>query len=129
MSQKRLFIGSLPFTTTEGEILRIFVQEGKVVDVTLMLDDRRRSKGMGFVEYANEEDALRAKTRFHNYKINDRTIIVDFAKEDPLKTEEGQQKFNEAFNRRGPRFSRFDKKLEKKQFKKFGPGNKIGRGK
>lgn len=127
MIQKRLFIGSLPFTTTEGEILRLFVQEGMVVDVTLMLDDRRRSKGMGFVEYASADDALRAKTKFHNYKLNDRTIIVDFAKEDPLKTEEGQQKFNEALTRRGPRFSRFDRKLEKKQFKKHGTGNKKKR--
>ncbi len=119
MNSKRLFIGSLPFTTTEGELLRLFVQEGKIIDVTLMLDDRRRSKGMGFVEFENQEDALRAQQRFHNYRMGNMKIIVDFAKQDPLKTSEGQANFSEALARRGPRFARFDKKLERKQSKRY----------
>lgn len=114
-SSKRLFVGSIPYTTTEGELLRLFVQEGKVIDVQLMLDSFRRSKGMGFVEYERYEDAQRAQARFHNYKLQDRKIIVDFAKEDPLKTQEGQQNFYEAQARRGNRFEKFDKKLNTRQ--------------
>ncbi len=124
MTSKRLYIGSVPFTTTEGELLRIFVQEGKVVDVMLMLDDRRRSKGQGFVEYDRAEDAERAKERFHNYRIGDRKIIVDFAKTDPLETDEGRQNFSEAYERRGPRFQKFDRRLERKQGRKFGASSK-----
>ncbi len=114
-SNKRLYVGSVPFITTEGELLKIFVQEGKVIDVTLMLDDHRRSKGQGFVEFENEEDAIRAKDRFHGYKIYDRKIIVDFAKTDPLETEVGQKNYLEAIERRGERFTGFDRRLERKQ--------------
>ncbi len=120
-SNKRLYVGSVPFITTEGELLRLFVQEGKVIDVTLMLDDHRRSKGQGFVEFENEEDAIRARERFHGYKIFDRHIIVDFAKTDPLETEEGQKNFQEAQSRRGERFAAFDRRLERKQGRLHGP--------
>jgi len=120
-SNKRLYLGSIPFNTTEGELLRIFVQEGKVIDITLMLDDHRRSKGQGFVEFESEEDAERAKDRFHGFKIGDRKIIVDFAKVDPLETEEGQRKYADALNRRGERFSAFDRRLERKQGRLHGP--------
>lgn len=121
MSNKRLYVGGIPFTTTEGELLKLFVGDGKVVDVVLMLDDHRRSKGQGFVEFEQEDDAVRAKEKYHNSEFMGRRMIVDYAKADPLQTPEGKAKFEDALVRRGPRFEKFNRRIERKQGRKFGP--------
>ena len=87
---KRLFVGSLPYNFTEGQLLGLFIAEGKVVSVQIPLDKFHHSRGMGFVEFENLDDAIRAKEKYHNFPIGDRTIIVDFAQLDPLSTPEGQ---------------------------------------
>jgi len=89
-SSKRLFIGSLPYRYTEGQLLSLFVEEGKIIAVRIIHNKWGRSRGMAYVEFENEKDAVRAKEKFHNYRVGDRTIIVDFAEPDPLSTPEGQ---------------------------------------
>lgn len=92
---KRLFVGSLPYKTTEGELLSLFVTEGKVVAVRIIHNRWGRSRGMGYIEYENVADAVRAKEKYHNYQMGDRTIIVDFAQPDPFLTPEGQQRWQQ----------------------------------
>ncbi|MDD2482894.1 MAG: RNA-binding protein [Candidatus Shapirobacteria bacterium] len=103
---KRLFIGSLPYRFTEGELLSLFVAEGKIISVRIMHNQWGKSRGIGFVEFENLDDAIRAKTKYHNYYIGDRTIIVDYAEADPFLTAEGQARHEEALkdhpNRRQP---------------------------
>ena len=96
---KRLFIGSLPYRFTEGELLGLFVSEGKIVSVRIMHNQWGKSRGLGFVEYENLNDAIHAKEKFHNYIIGDRTIIVDYAEPDPFKTEEGRARHEQALER------------------------------
>lgn len=98
---KRLFIGSLPYKFTEGELLSLFIPEGKIVAVRVMHNKWGKSRGMGYVEFENEADAIRAKEKFHNYHLDDRSIIVDYAQPDPFLTEEGKQRHLEAQARRG----------------------------
>jgi len=93
---KRLFIGSLPYHFTEGELLSLFIAEGKIISVRIMHNQWGKSRGIGFVEFENLDDAIRAKTKFHNYYIGDRTIIVDYAEADPFLTAEGQARHEEA---------------------------------
>ena len=95
-ASKRLFIGSLPYRFTEGELLSLFIVEGKIVSVRIMHNQWGKSRGIGFVEFENLDDAIRAKTKFHNYYIGDRTIIVDYAEADPFLTEEGRARHEEA---------------------------------
>jgi RNA recognition motif-containing protein len=76
---KRLFIGSLPYRFTEGELLSIFITEGKIVSIKIVNNRWGRSRGMAYVEYENLDDAIRAKEKYHNYYLVDRTIIVDYA--------------------------------------------------
>lgn len=93
LKNKRLFISGLPWGFTESQLLKLFVTYGRVVDVRIIKDHRGRSKGIGYVEFDLLESAQTAKKELHNYKIrDDRTIIVDFAKPDPLSTPEGQTK-------------------------------------
>lgn len=98
---KRLFVGSLPYKFTEGELLSLFITEGKIISVRIIHNKWGRSRGIGYIEYENEADAIKAKQKYHNYPIGDRTIIVDYAKPDPFLTPEGKIKHEEALKRKG----------------------------
>ncbi|MDD4784929.1 MAG: RNA-binding protein [Candidatus Shapirobacteria bacterium] len=93
---KRLFVGSLPYRFTEGELLSLFVAEGKIISIRIMHNQWGKSRGLGFIEFENLDDAIRAKEKFHNYIIGDRSIIVDYAEADPFLTKEGQARHEEA---------------------------------
>jgi len=93
---KRLFVGSLPYKFSEGELLALFIPFGKVVVVKIVLNQWGKSRGMGYVEYDDLESAQIAKNKMHGYKMVDRSIIVDYAQPDPYLTEEGMQRHIEA---------------------------------
>jgi RNA recognition motif-containing protein len=97
---KRLFVGSLPYKYTEGELLSLFIPYGKVVAVKIVHNRWGRSRGLGYVEFETIDEAMTAKKQLHQSQINDRTIIVDFAQPDPFATPEGQQRHIEALARR-----------------------------
>ena len=110
---KRLFVGSLPYNKfTEGDLLKLFVTVGKVIDVRIIHTRWGKSQGFGYVEFENLEDAIKAKEKFNNYRLNDRTIIVDFSRPDPFLTKEGQQRHEEAQARRQKKFKNFTPKNE-----------------
>jgi RNA recognition motif-containing protein len=50
-----------------------------------VLGPDRRSKGFGFVEFTNEDDAAKAQAEMNETEYEGRTIKVDFAKENPEK--------------------------------------------
>jgi RNA recognition motif-containing protein len=93
---KRLFIGSLPYRFTEGELLDLFISEGKIISVRIMHNRWGKSRGMGYIEYENLNDAIRAKEKYHNFHLGDRSIIVDYAQPDPFLTPEGKARHEEA---------------------------------
>ena len=56
---------------------------------------------MGYVEYDSPESAVAAKGKMHNFMLQDRTIIVDYAQPDPYLTPEGLARHQEALTRKG----------------------------
>ena len=57
----RLYVGNLPFTTTELELKDMFAQAGAVTEVLLMQDKfTGKSRGFAFVTMASETDAQNA---------------------------------------------------------------------
>jgi len=96
---KRLFVGSLPFVYTEGELLTLFVPFGKVVALKIMRNRWGKSRGLGFVEFDNLDSAIAAKEKMHRYKLGDLALIVDYSEPDPFLTPEGQERHNEALER------------------------------
>ena len=87
---KRLFIGGVPYKFREGQLLTLFVQYGKVIDIRIIYNKWGRSRGLAYIEFENLEDALVAQKNLHNYQLDpDRHLIVDFAKPDPYLTPEG----------------------------------------
>ncbi len=96
---KRLFIGSLPYRFTEGELLDLFISQGKIISIRIMHNRWGKSRGMGYIEYENLDDAIRAKEKYHNFHLGDRSIIVDYAQPDPFLTPEGQARHQEALEK------------------------------
>ena len=74
---KRLYVGNLPYETTERELAAHFEQMGPVVDTRIPYDAYAgRSKGFGFVEMADEHSAQAAIARFDGTQVGGRTIKV-----------------------------------------------------
>lgn len=72
-----------------------FSKYGEVVFARVNLDQTTkppRSKGFGFVEFANADDAARAQAEMDGQELWGRPIKVDFAKEDPTKTPRAEYK-------------------------------------
>jgi len=88
---KKLFIGSLAYTTTEDALKEYFAQAGNVESAIIIKDKMTgRSKGFGFVEYATEDEAKKAMEMFDGKEFESRTLVVNEAKpmrERPFKAE------------------------------------------
>ncbi len=81
-SDRKLFIANLPWSLRGKDLKEIFQEYGEVVYAKVILDrDTKKSKGFGFVEFANPEDAKKAVEEMNEAEINGRTIKVDFAVE------------------------------------------------
>ena len=78
----RLYVGSLSYQTTEEELADLFGQVGQVVSATVITDrDSGRSKGFGFVEMSNDDEARRAIDQLNGTVLGNRQIIVNEARE------------------------------------------------
>lgn len=100
---KKLFIGSLPTSTTEQTLNELFAAYGQVVSLSIIMDFRTRtSRGFGFVEMATDEAGTAAIEKLNGYKIEDRLIVV---KEALAKTQyRGMNENRSSTNRRYRRF-------------------------
>ena len=78
----KLYVGSLPYQTTDQDLADLFGQYGQVLSATVILDrDTGRSKGFGFVEMSNVQEARTAMNNLNNALVGSRTIIVNEARE------------------------------------------------
>src|SRR3989338_6714636 len=81
---KRLFIGGLPYATTSEELGAAFSKAGTVASATVITDKfTGRSRGFGFVEMSNDEEADKAIATLNNSDLGGRTIIVSEARPNP----------------------------------------------
>ncbi|HHX77553.1 MAG TPA: RNA-binding protein [Firmicutes bacterium] len=77
---KTLYVGNLPWATTEEEVKAFFSNHGEVIDCRIITERATgRSKGYGFVEVA-EEDADRMISALDGVEMNGRKIVVNEAK-------------------------------------------------
>jgi len=77
----RLYVGNLSFNTTEGALQRHFAQVGQVNSCNIIMDKfTNKSRGFGFVEMANQEDANKAIAEFHGKDFQGRVLTVNEAK-------------------------------------------------
>lgn len=92
---KKLFIGSLPYSTTEDALRDHFAQAGNVESAVIINDKMTgRSKGFGFVEYSTEDEAKKAMEMFDGKDFEGIALVVNEAKpmrERPQNSEGGFQ--------------------------------------
>lgn len=78
---KRLFIGGLPYATTEDELREMFAKIGPVSTCTIIIDKfTGRSKGFGFIEFENDADADKAVKELNGIDMGGRKIVVNEAR-------------------------------------------------
>src|SRR5207245_8601996 len=75
---KKLYVGNLPFTTTDEALQEIFAQAGSVQSAKIITDrDTGRSKGFGFVEMSSDQEAADAIQKFNGAEYGGRNMTVD----------------------------------------------------
>ncbi|RPH81106.1 MAG: RNA-binding protein [Candidatus Rokuibacteriota bacterium] len=80
MAQK-LFVGGLPFSTSNEQLRALFAETGEVASATVVTDrDTGRSRGFGFVEMATPEAADEAINRLNGRDYEGRRLQVEKAK-------------------------------------------------
>lgn len=77
----KLYVGGLAWAIDNNALKEAFEVHGEVIEAKV-IEDRQtgRSRGFGFVTFANEEDAQKA-LEMNGTELQDRTIRVDFARQ------------------------------------------------
>ena len=77
---KKVYVGNLPFRTTEEELANLFGEIGPVESVSIIIDrETGRSKGFGFVSMG-AEDADKAIAQFNGFPLAGRPLTVNEAR-------------------------------------------------
>lgn len=77
----KLFIGSLPYSTTDEELEQLFAAEGTVASAKVIFDrETGRSKGFGFVEFENDDEAKAAIQKLDGTEFGGRKLVVNEAR-------------------------------------------------
>ena len=76
-----MYVGGLPYSTTEEALKEYFSQAGSVDTATIIIDKMSgRSKGFGFVEMTTDEDAQKAIEQFNGVEFEGRKLTVNEAR-------------------------------------------------
>lgn len=104
---KKLYVGSLPYKTTQDDLQQMFAQAGTVTSASIISDKfSGRSKGFGFVEMASDEEAAKAIEMFNGQDMEGRSIVVNEAR--PMQPRAPRGNFGGGGNRGGGGYGRRD---------------------
>lgn len=78
---KKLYVGNLPYSTTDESLMDAFSQCGTVESAKVIMDrDSGRSKGFAFVEMSSASEAEASISRLNGSQLDGRAINVSEAK-------------------------------------------------
>lgn len=78
---KKLYVGGLPYSTTDDSLKELFSQAGSVESAIIINDKMSgRSKGFGFVEMSSDEEAQKAIELFNGQDFEGRKLTVNEAR-------------------------------------------------
>ena len=105
---KKLFVGNLPYTTTDADLKNMFATAGTVESAVVIMDKMTgRSKGFGFVEMSTEDEATAAVNSLNGKDMDGRAITVNEARpmtERPPRQAGGGGGWNRGGDRSGNRW-------------------------
>ncbi len=77
----KLYVGGLPYSTTEDQLEQLFSEHGNVESAKVITDrDTGRSRGFGFVEMESAGEAQTAISALNGTDLDGRTLTVNEAK-------------------------------------------------
>ena len=78
---KKLYVGNLAYSVTDGTLEQMFAAHGSVQSAQVIMDrDTGRSKGFGFVEMGSDQEAQAAITALNGQQVDGRNLTVNEAK-------------------------------------------------
>lgn len=76
-----IYVGNLSWTLKDQDLEKLFAEHGEVSSAKIVLDKfNNRSKGFGFVEMPNDDEANAAITALNGLEIGGRNIVVNESK-------------------------------------------------
>ena len=89
---RKLYVGNLPFQTTESDLEQLFASSGDVASVTVMRDRATgRARGFAFVEMASDEGASHAVETLNNTSYGGRNLTVNEARPQEARRDGGDR--------------------------------------
>jgi len=77
----KIYVGNLPFTTTNESLSEMFSKFGTVGSAKIVMDrDTNRSKGFGFVEMSSDDEAAKAIEKLNGQDVGGRSLVVNEAR-------------------------------------------------
>jgi cold-inducible RNA-binding protein len=77
----KLYVGNLAYSVSNSDLKELFSQAGQVQSADVIMDKfSGQSKGFGFVEMANAEEASKAIAQFNDSELKGRNIKVNEAR-------------------------------------------------
>lgn len=96
----RLYVGGLPYSTTEDALRAAFAQAGSVVSASIIMDKMTgRSKGFGFVEMGSDPEAQKAIEMWNGKDFEGRRLTVNEAR--PMEPRAPRQGNGGGYNQNG----------------------------
>jgi RNA recognition motif-containing protein len=78
---KKLYVGNLSYGVTDSALEQMFAAHGSVRSAQVIMDrDTGRSKGFGFVEMSNDQEAQSAIAALNGQQVEGRALTVNEAK-------------------------------------------------
>jgi RNA recognition motif-containing protein len=78
---RKLYVGNLPYETSEQDLQTLFAGAGSVESVNMIRDMATgRARGFAFVEMATDEEAQTAIGTLNNYDLGGRNLTVNEAR-------------------------------------------------
>ncbi|HQV05844.1 MAG: RNA-binding protein [Chitinophagaceae bacterium] len=78
----KIFVAGLPYDMDDAELEEFFEKFGKVASVKVAMDrDTGKSKGFGFVDMPNAEEAKEAIDGLNNISLGKKTLVVKEAED------------------------------------------------
>lgn len=75
-----IFVAKLNYQTEEDSLRQVFEDFGEVSSAKVVMDrETGRSKGFGFVEMPNDDEARNAISELNESELDGRTIVVKVA--------------------------------------------------
>ena len=94
----KLYVGGLAYSVTEQELEALFSEHGKVTSSAVIKDrDSGQSKGFGFIEMSDDNEAKAAMAALNGKDFNGRSITVNEARPQEDRSSRGSGGFRRSY--------------------------------